>query len=119
MKSTHSLFLALALCSASSLAADCEQPTMPELPSGATASMEQMLDGQKAIKAFQSANVEYMQCLEPTLNAAQKAATEGGDGAAKAYEEIEAAYNAAVSAEEEVAGQFNTAIRAYKAANPS
>jgi len=32
---------------------------------------------------------------------------------------LEAKYNAAVSNEEEVAGAFNTAIRAYKAANPS
>ena len=32
---------------------------------------------------------------------------------------LEAAYNAAVSAEEDLAGKFNSAIRAYKEANPS
>ena len=119
MKTIKYAFLALALSSASSFAADCEQPAMPELPDGASASMEQMLEGQKAVKAFQSANVEYMQCLEPTMTAAQAAAKEGDDSSADLYKEIEATYNAAVSAEEEVAGQFNTQIREYKAANPS
>ena len=119
MKTLKYAFLALALGSASSFAADCDQPAMPELPDGASASMEQMLEGQKAIKAFQSANVEYMQCLEPTLTAAQTAAKEDPKGSQDQYKEIEAAYNAAVSAEEEVAGQFNAQIREYKAANPS
>ena len=39
-------------------------------------------------------------------------------GAGEAYKASQEAYNAAVSAEEVVAEQFNTAIRAYKAANP-
>ena len=36
----------------------------------------------------------------------------------KAHQEGVDAYNAAVSAEEDVAGRFNTEIREYKAANP-
>ena len=110
--------LALALGSTSTIAADCTAPAAPELPDGATASMEQMLAGQKAVKAFQAANLDYMKCLEPGLNAAQAQVTEGAEGAADALKAAEETYNAAVSAEEAVAGQFNTEVREYKAANP-
>lgn len=110
--------LALALAGSSAMAGDCTAPPAPELPDGATATMEQMLDGQKAVKAFQSANMEYMQCLEPTLSAAEAQVKEGVEGAGETYKAIEEKYNAAVSMEEEVAGQFNTEIREYKAANP-
>ena len=118
MKTIRYSVLALALCSTSSLAGDCEPPAKPELPDGASSTMEQMLEGQKAVKAFQAANLEYMKCLEPALAAAEAEAKEGVEGAVDKYKEVEEVYNAAVSAEEEVAGQFNTEIREYKAANP-
>lgn len=111
--------LALALSANAAMADDCMAPTSPQLPDGASSTMEQMLEGQKAVKAFQTANLEYMKCLEPALSAAEMQVKEGAEGAADIYKDIEERYNAAVSAEEEVAGQFNTAIREYKAANPS
>ena len=111
--------LARALGSTSALAADCDMPETPTLPDGATSSMEQMLEGQKAVKAFQAANLAYMQCLEPQMKAATAAVEAGDEGAADKYKALEEAYNGAVSVEEEVAGQFNTEIREYKAANPS
>ncbi len=117
MKLIMSTALALALGSTTALAADCVSPDMPQLPDGGSSSMEQMLEGQKAVKTFQAANLEYMQCLEPTLTAAEAQVKEGVEGAAENYKAIEEKYNAAVSAEEEVAGQFNTEIREYKAAN--
>ena len=105
------------------VADDCVMPEAPTMPDGASATMEQMIAGQTSVKAFQAANIEYMACVETGLNAAgaQLSAATGDDKqpAQEAYNEIEAAYNGAVSAEEEVAGQFNAAIRAYKAANPS
>jgi hypothetical protein len=118
MKTINSVILALSLGSAASFAGDCEQPNAPQLPDGASSSMEQMLAGQKSVKAFQTANLEYMACLEPQLTAAQAAAKEGAEEARATHKQIEEAYNAAVSMEEEVAGQFNTEIREYKAANP-
>ena len=86
--------LAMALGSTSALAADCEAPATPELPDGATASMEQMLAGQKAVKAFQAANLEYMKCLEPGLTAAEAAVKEGAEGAAESYQAAQETYNA-------------------------
>lgn len=107
--------------------AECVAPETPELPNGANATMDQMLEGQKAVKTFQTANVEYMQCLEPLIADAEaqvkKGTEEGAEAEAiaeaqKAYTEAVDAFNAAVSAEESVAGQFNTEIREFKAANP-
>lgn len=122
----HSIKLAvlgLALGSTVAFAGECVQPEAPTMPDGASASMEDMLNGQKSVKTFQTTNMDYMKCLEQEFTAAEPATLEGSDEekqAAKAiYSKAVDAYNAAVSKEEEVAGQFNTAIRAYKAANPS
>ena len=111
------------LFAASAVAEDCTAPDTPSLPDGGSSTMEQMLEGQQAVKAFQAANLEYMTCLETRFTAAEQAAKEGSDdekaAAQEEYNEAMNAYNAAVTKEEEVAGQFNTEIREYKAANPS
>lgn len=115
------LALSSTVISTSSFAADCETPSKPTAVDGKSASYEQMVAGQQAVKAFQAANSAYMSCLDPMISAAGDAAK--ADGASKtdmaAVKDLEAMYNAAVSMEEEVAGEFNTALRAYKAANPS
>lgn len=102
--------------------ADCQGPETPSMPDGATATLEQMLEGQKSVKAFQAANMDYMKCLDAHAQAAGAEAKSAGDADAKAVATAEQsetleAYNAAVSAEEEVAGQFNIELREYKAAN--
>lgn len=102
--------------------AECEAPQEPKIPDGATASMQDMLDGQQSVKTFQSANMDYMKCLEAEFAEAEKAAKDAEDKkeAARAmasYSEAVDAYNTAVSKEESVAGEFNTQIREYKAAN--
>ncbi len=114
--------LGLILASTGVAADDCVNPTAPAMPDGASSTMEQMIAGQKGVKAFQAANIEYMSCLEARFTAAEAQSVEGSDDekatAKETYEKSIDAYNAAVSAEEQVAGQFNTEIRAYKAANP-
>ncbi len=115
--------LALALSSSAGMAGDCDGPPPPSLPDGATASMEEMLAGQKAVKEYQAANLDYMGCLEKKFTAAEAAALESTSEEEKreaqaAHQKAVDAYNAAVSQEEEIAGQFNTEIKAYKAANP-
>jgi len=112
------LALTLSLGSTVSIAGDCVPPQAPTVPDGAAATMEQMLAGQKAVKTFQTANIEYMACLEPQIAAAQAEVEAGSEDALAATKELEERYNDAVSVEEAVAGQFNTEIRAYKAANP-
>tara|TARA_R110002110_G_scaffold205066_7_gene417021 strand:+ start:151798 stop:152187 length:390 start_codon:yes stop_codon:yes gene_type:complete len=109
---------------AATMAADCVQPQAPTMPDGAKAALEDMLAGQKAVKAFQASNLEYMTCVQSEIDAAEKMAIEAKSDDAKAaaqakHQDAVNTYNAAVSKEEEVAGQFNTEIREYKAANPS
>lgn len=122
MRQIKFALLGLALAGTVSMAGECVQPEAPVLPDGASASMEDMLNGQKSVKTFQAANVEYMKCLETEFTAAEASAQQGSDEDKKAgkavYDKSVDAYNAAVSKEEEVAGQFNTEIREYKAANP-
>ncbi len=119
-KALAPIALVSAAISGTVVAADCNAPAKPQLPDGATASMEQMLVGQKAVRAFQVSNTEYMQCLERDFNAAESNA-QSPDAATRAlaqaaYAQSVEAYNAAVSAEEEVAGAFNIELREYKAA---
>ena len=120
MKTLRTALLAITLTSAHASADDCVKPDAPSIPNGASSTMEQMLAGQKAVKAFQAANLEYMGCLEPMITAAQAKLQdgEGSEEAIAAYKKLEETYNAAVSMEEEVAGAFNAQIKAYKAANP-
>ncbi len=114
--------LLLACLAAAHAAADCTAPESPKLPPGASSTLADMLEGQKAVKAFQADNMAYMKCLEEQFTAAEKASKKGSDeekaAAAEEYQQAVNAYNAAVSEEEAVAGQFNTEIRAYKEANP-
>ena len=113
--------IGLILGSTASIADDCTAPPSPTPPDGATASMEQMLAGQKAVKAFQAANTDYRSCLDPLVTAAEVAAA--GDSPGPDLEatlaQLNGDYNASVSAEEEVANQFNVALREYKIANPA
>jgi len=121
MKTIKSTLLALTLVATPALALDCDMPEAPTMPDGASSTMEDMLAGQKAVKAFQAANIDYMSCVENAMNAAEAAAKEASDddkaAANETYAKLVETYNAAVSVEEEVAGQFNTEIREYKAAN--
>ena len=115
--------VALTLVLGSSVSmAECVNPDAPDMPEGAKASMQEMIAGQNAVKAFQTANIEYMGCLEKIFNEAEPGLEEGSDDekAAKqaVYDKALNAYNNAVSKEEAVAGQFNKQIGEFKAANP-
>jgi len=113
--------IGLALASAASIADECTAPTLPTLPDGATASLEQMLAGQKAVKDYQAANTEYRTCLEPQVSAAEVAAAGDSPGPElqETLKQLNDEYNASVSKEEELAIMFNTELHKYKEANPS
>ena len=112
--------IGLALGSTVGIAEECTAPSMPSLPEGATASLEQMLAGQQAVKAYQASNTEYRTCLEPQVSAAEVAASGDSPGPElqEALKQLNEEYNASVSSEEELAAEFNTQLKAYKAANP-
>ncbi|MDG1987010.1 MAG: hypothetical protein P8J18_03465 [Halieaceae bacterium] len=115
--------------------AECGSPSTPKLPDGAVSTLEEMLAGQKAMKAFQAEVVQYRACLVgideevgDDLSAAQASidakldnmkelALEADDEAKAAHQTLLAKYNAAVDSEAAIAGEFNIEIREYKAAN--
>lgn len=115
------LLVGLALSSTAVVAQDCIAPAVPTLPDGATASYDDMIAGQGAVKSFQAANLEYMNCLDPQISAATESATaeDASDTDKAKVKALEEAYNGAVSSEEALAEKFNAAIREYKTANPS
>ena len=91
--------LSLILGSSMASAADCVNPDAPSIPDGASSTMEQMIDGQKAVKSFQASNIEYMSCMEAIINEAEAkiAETDGADKEAnqKLLSESSDAYNQA------------------------
>ena len=105
------LIASLALMAAANLAvAECTSPTAPaSLPDGATANLETMLEGQKAVKAFDAATNAYLDCLTSEGEAAAETETPE-----QQLERVEL-HNAAVEKMEAVAAQFNEEIREYKA----
>ena len=117
--------------------AECSLPSAPKLPDGAISTLEEMLSGQKTMKAFQAEVVEYRACLVGVgieeevgddLSAAQAAidekldemrqqVLEADDDEKAAHEALLSRYNAAVDSEAAIADEFNIEIREYKAAN--
>jgi hypothetical protein len=98
--------------------ADCPYPPAPDkLPDGATATLEDMLAGQKAVKAYQAAIDSYVACIDKELDAA---ITKGGDQLKPAQkadmQHVEAQkHNAAIDQVQAVADRFNEQVKVFKA----
>jgi hypothetical protein len=80
---------------------------VPEIPDGATATLEQMTAGQASVKAFVAAGQQYLQCLAATIDSKERSAEERNAAIGR--------HNAMVSAMEQTAADFNSQIRAFKA----
>ena len=102
------LTTALLLTSSLSIA-ECSRPTAPELPDGATADMQAMVDGQKAVKAYVAGTEAYLDCLTAEDDEA------GGEADPDALEARVEMHNTAVDEMDVVANEFNEEIREYKA----
>jgi len=103
-------FLAL-----SSAAIACDYPDRVDIPDGATATKEQMLEGQQSVKAYMASMEEYLACIEKeekvTL-ATMPEITE--EELASRNAALTKKYNAAVEEMELLAARFNEQVRAYK-----
>jgi hypothetical protein len=112
-------FLAIALTAALSGAAyaDCPYPAAPtNLPDGRTATMEDMLAGQKAVKEYQKAIDVYVACIDKELD--DKIAA-GGDSLKPQQktdlQKMEAQkHNAAIDQLQSVADRFNEQVKVFK-----
>ena len=117
MKGFQIMLAALALGSATTVAAQCNAPAAPgEMPDGASATEEQMITWLTGFKEYQAANLDYMNCLDPQISEAVAAASaeDASDEAKAKVKSLEDAYNTAVSTEEDLAGKFNLEIREFK-----
>ena len=124
MKALRSLTLLAALAAGHAYAA-CTYPTSPtDIPDGNSATLEQMIAAQKAVKQFDQEINAYTACLKLESDAAIAKLDEGSDDAKKKEEQkAELArmqvqkHNAAVEADEALAQRFNEQLKVFKAKN--
>jgi hypothetical protein len=124
MKALYSLALLAALAAGNAYAA-CTYPTAPTaIPDGNTATLEQMIAAQKAVKQFDQEINAYTSCLKLESDAAIAKVDQGSDDAKKKEEQkTELArvqvqkHNAAVEEDEAIATRFNEQLKVFKAKN--
>ena len=111
--------LAIAFATATAAAyADCPYPQPPtKIPDGATATLEEMVAGQKAVGAYQKAINDYTACIDKELD---DAIAKGGDKLKPEQKQdmqrVEAQkHNAAVDQLQAIADRFNEQVKVYKA----
>ena len=98
--------------------ADCPYPQAPtKIPDGATATLDDMVAGQKAVNAYQKAINDYTACIDKELD---DAIAKGGDKLKPAQkadmQRVEAQkHNAAVDQLQAIADRFNEQVKVYKA----
>lgn len=87
--------------------ADCPLPGQPEIPDGAVASLDVMVEAQAAMRDFMAASENYLECLNDIID--EKDLSD--EQHAKTVRE----HNRMVSVMEQLAEAFNAQVRAYRA----
>jgi hypothetical protein len=125
MKAFWAIAAAAAL-SAGTAYADCSYPTPPDhLPDGNTATLQEMMEAQKAVKEYDKAINAYVACIQLERNDAMgKVAKPGETPTAeqkKAMDDMARVevqkHNAAIDQLQSVADRFNEQVKVYKAKN--
>ena len=98
-----------ALAVAPDARAACAYPQEIKIPDGATATKEEMVAGQQAVKDFIAAIDAYEACLDEVAKALGEAITE------EQRQLHTKRHNAAEDAKLELADRFNQQVRAFKA----
>jgi len=117
MKPLFAMALAAALTAATAHA-DCPYPAAPEkLPDGSSATLEEMVAGQKAVRAYDKAINDYVTCIDHELEAA---IAKGGDQLKPQQktdmQHVEAQkHNAAIDQLQNIADRFNEQVKVFKA----
>ena len=100
------------------LYAACTYPTAPQkLPDGATATHDEMMEGQKAVKQYDTDINAYLACLKSEADAtiAKGADTLTPEQKAEVQRRETEQHNAAVAELEATAARFNEQVKVYKA----
>ena len=98
--------------------ADCSYPQTPDrLPDGNTATLNEMLAGQKAVQGYNEQMMAYLSCIK--LERDNTVAQAGAKLTKQQKAEVEAIeiqkHNAAVDQLHAVADQFNAQVKIFKA----
>jgi hypothetical protein len=118
MKALVAFVLVIAGLAAAPAFATCSYPKAPSnIPDGATATLEQMVAAQKAVKAYNDEIKAYTDCLKLEHDTAvakdsEKLTKEQKDEMEKMQVQKN---NAAVDEAEQVTARFNEQVKAYKA----
>src|SRR5262249_10098041 len=106
--------------------ADCSYPPPPDhIPDGNTATREEMVQAQAAVKEYNQAVTAYLSCIQLEVqDATQKFAKPRETPTAEQKQKMEdmrrvevQKHNAAVDQLQSVADRFNEQVRVYKAKN--
>ena len=89
----------------------CDYPEKVSVPNGSTASEQEMLDGQRAVKTYMAAMDKYLSCIDAETDAKDEETTDEQRAI------LISKHNAAVDEMEQIAQAFNEEVRAFKAAN--
>jgi hypothetical protein len=112
-----SVLAAAAALSAGTAYADCPYPAPPDkLPDGASATLQDMLAGQKAVAEYNKAVTDYVACIDKELDTAIKDAGDKLKPEQKAdMQRVEAQkHNAAIDQLQSVADRFNEQVKVFK-----
>lgn len=111
-------FAATAALSAGAAFADCPYPAAPDkLPDGATASLQDMLAGQKKVGEYNKSVNDYVACIDKELEDALAKAGDKIKPEQKAdMQRVETQkHNAAIDQLQTVADRFNEQVKVFKA----
>jgi len=118
MKSLLAAVAVAAAALAPAAYADCTYPQAPShLPDGSTATLAEMLAGQKVVQSYNEQMTAYLSCIK--LERDSRVAQAGANLTKQQKQELEAIEiqknNAAVDQLHSVADQFNAQVRIFKA----
>ena len=94
----------------------CDYPESADIPNGSTATREEMLAGQQAVKDYIEAMEVYLACIEEEEQATLETLPDISDEERVNRERaLTMKHNAAVEEMELVAARFNEEVRVYRA----
>jgi len=108
----------MAALSASAAYADCPYPAAPDkLPDGASATLQDMLAGQKAVGEYNKAVNDYVACIDKEVEDAIAKAGDKIKPEQKAdMQRVETQkHNAAIDQLQSIADRFNEQVKVFKA----
>ncbi|MGB5247209.1 MAG: hypothetical protein WBN34_11720 [Woeseia sp.] len=115
MKRLTNLCFAVSLMFAAPALLACDYPSRVTVPNGGSATRDEMIAGQRAVKEYVTAMETYLECIVAEEKAARAAMEELTSEDEQLREDmLNKKYNAAVEEMEKLAADFNGEVREFK-----